>query len=161
MRLAVIAGALAGGVTLSQFPEFSQQYLQRLAGRVEGLSQVVADFDASAAAADKTRAEALAELSGSTFLDRRQGDMARTFADYERLGADLAALRSAAAFGQMAEFWRFHDGQTLRGAWADFRPAVPVTAEGLAAGGAGAAGGAALVLGLLGLLRLRRTRRAA
>jgi len=33
LRAVTFAGGLAGAVGLSQFPEFSQQYTQRLAGR--------------------------------------------------------------------------------------------------------------------------------
>ena len=46
-----LAGAFVGGGSLSQYPEFAQQYTQRLAGQVDALGQVVADFDRSALAA--------------------------------------------------------------------------------------------------------------
>ncbi|MEM9851772.1 MAG: DUF2937 family protein, partial [Pseudomonadota bacterium] len=49
---------LAGGCAMlcatSQFPEFSQQYVQRLGGAVDELRRVAADFDASARAAGLT-----------------------------------------------------------------------------------------------------------
>ncbi|WP_300519133.1 DUF2937 family protein [Aliiroseovarius sp.] len=60
IRVLALVGGLGGAVTLSQFPEYSQQYLQRLAGAVDELSAVVAAFDASAAGFDLTRVEALA-----------------------------------------------------------------------------------------------------
>ncbi|NRB05388.1 MAG: DUF2937 family protein, partial [Rhodobacteraceae bacterium] len=44
-RAIALAGGLAGGLSLSQFPEFSQQYLQRLGGAVDALAVVVTDFD--------------------------------------------------------------------------------------------------------------------
>ena len=78
---------------MAQFPEFSQQYVQRLGGAVDELRIVVADFDASAQAAGLTREAALADLSGSEFRDLRQGDMTRTIARYERLD-DFKALAS-------------------------------------------------------------------
>ncbi|MBU0778826.1 MAG: DUF2937 family protein, partial [Alphaproteobacteria bacterium] len=34
IRALALIGGLAGGAALSQYPEFSQQYLQRLAGQV-------------------------------------------------------------------------------------------------------------------------------
>lgn len=37
-RVLALAGGLSGAVGLSQFPEFSQQYLQRLAGQVDALN---------------------------------------------------------------------------------------------------------------------------
>ena len=48
--LALVAG-LAGAGAMAQFPEASQQYVQRLAGAVDELSIVVADFDRSAQSA--------------------------------------------------------------------------------------------------------------
>jgi hypothetical protein len=161
VRAAVLAGALAGGVALSQFPEFSQQYLQRLAGRVDALGQVVADFDRSAQATGQTRDEALAEFRGTPFLERRRVDMTATFVAYDRLSADLADLRAASALGRLAEVWRLRDRRTLEGAWSDFRPAVPVTADGIACAALGAAVGGGAMLGLMGLVRLPRGRRRA
>ena len=48
LKFLAIAGGLAGAAGLSQYPEFSQQYTQRLGGQVDALSEVVADFEASA-----------------------------------------------------------------------------------------------------------------
>ena len=59
---------LVFAVALSQFPAFSDQYVQRLGGQVDALAQVAADFDRSARRAKLTRDEALAELSGSCLL---------------------------------------------------------------------------------------------
>ena len=42
MRAIAVAGGLAGAAGLSQFPEFSQQYVQRLGGAVDELTAVVA-----------------------------------------------------------------------------------------------------------------------
>ena len=41
LKILSIVGAVAGAAGLSQFPEFSQQYLQRLAGKVDALGLVV------------------------------------------------------------------------------------------------------------------------
>ena len=88
-----LAGAFAGGGALSQYPEFAQQYTQRLAGQVDALAEVVADFDASALDAGLTRTQALDQLAGSEFLDARQADMRETFARHIVLTATLADLR--------------------------------------------------------------------
>ena len=47
-RALALLGGLAGGVSLSQFPEYSQQYIQRLAGAVDELTLFVEGFDADA-----------------------------------------------------------------------------------------------------------------
>ena len=50
LRALTLAGGLTGAAVSSQFPEFSQQYTQRLGGAVDALAVVVADFDAMALA---------------------------------------------------------------------------------------------------------------
>ena len=41
LRTMALAAGLTGAATLSQFPEFSQQYTQRLGGAVDELSAIV------------------------------------------------------------------------------------------------------------------------
>jgi len=162
LRIVTLAGGLAGATGLSQFPEYSQQYLQRLGGAVDELSRVVADFDASAAAEGLSREAALAQMVGTDFVERRRDDMARTITRHDRLSADLAALRGTSPFARAAQPQRFTDREIAARAWDDFKPAVPVTFEGLSFAGIGFLGGALILSGLIGLLRLPfRRRRAA
>ncbi|WP_372834856.1 DUF2937 family protein [Puniceibacterium confluentis] len=49
LRAIALAAGRGGAVGLSQFPEFSQQYLQRLGGAVDGLARVIRQFDRDAA----------------------------------------------------------------------------------------------------------------
>jgi hypothetical protein len=153
LRLLALGAGLASGVTLSQFPEFSQQYLQRLGGQADSLAAVVAEFDASAQKAGLAREAALSELRGSTFLDLRQNDMRRVIARSERASADYALLKAAGPLERLALPHRFRDGQTLAATWADFRPAIPVTFDGLIAAGIGYALGWGLFLALAALAR--------
>lgn len=129
--LALIAG-IAGAGTLSQFPEFSQQYLQRLGGEAAALQGVVAEFDASAAQAGLSRPQALAELDGSAFLAAHQGDMRALITRADHAQADYALLRAADPLERLLLPHRFRDRQTLEATWSDFRPAVPVTPTGIA-----------------------------
>ncbi len=160
LKLLGLAVGIAGGVALSQFPEFSQQYLQRLAGQADALGQVAADFDASAQKAGLTRDVALTQLSGTTFLDYRQGDMRRVFARYSRISADLTLLRAAGPLERLALPQRFRDRETLSATWADFRLAVPVTADGLISAGIGFGAGWLVTGGILSLISrpFRRSR---
>ncbi len=160
LRLVALAGGLAGGVALSQFPEFSQQYLQRLAGQVDALGKVTADFDASAAKADMTREEALESMHGTDFLGFRQADMRSTFERYDRLQSDLTMLREAGPVERLFLPQRFDDTEVLKATWGDFAPAVPATTAGLTTGAVGFAGGWVAVIGLLSLI-LRPFRRRA
>ena len=151
----ILAASLATGVAGSQFPEFSPQYLQRLGGQYDALSQIARDFDASATKAGLTRDAALAEITGSTFRDAYRADMERAFARLEKITADLALLRAARPLERMAFPHRFRDTETFAATWADFRPAVPVTPEGAIATGLG------FLVGLIGLNTLLAALRAA
>lgn len=143
-----LAGGLAGALATSQFPEYSQQYLQRLGGAVDALSVVVADFDASAAAADLTRGEALAQMQGTAFLESRHSDMSRTFERHERLQDDLNAMQGAGPFMRAYHAARLTDGQIAQAAWAAYQPAMPLNFAGLIFAGFGFVVGL-LILGTL------------
>jgi hypothetical protein len=159
MRSIVFAGGLAGAAATSQFPEFSQQYLQRLGSAVDALSEVVADFDASATASDLTREEALAEMQGTAFLERRSADMTRSITRYERLSSDLETLQGQGPFMRAYNGTRFTDPEIASAAWDAFQPAVPVSFAGLTFAGAGFLSGSAILSLILGLLRLPFWRR--
>lgn len=159
MRLLALAAGLAGAGAMAQFPEASQHYVQRLAGAVDELSVVVADFDRSAQSAGLTRDEALAELSGSTFLAARNADMTRTITRYEALSSDLTLLRAAGPVERALLLPARLDTEIGRRALEDFRPALPLTASGAGFAGVGFVGGYGLLaLFLSGLGRLMRRR---
>lgn len=152
IRLLTFIGGLAGAVSLSQFPEFSQQYLQRLGGQVDALALVTQDFDMSATKAGMDREAALEALNGSEFLTRRQQDMRTTFARYERLSRDLDQLQNAGPIERLTMPQSFTDGQLLRATWSNYKPAMPVTITGLIISGIGFIIGWALIKVLLSLL---------
>jgi hypothetical protein len=126
---------LSGGAVMliaaSHFPEFSQQYVQRLGGAVDELRLVVADFDKSAAGVGMTREEALASMTGNAFQDARRADMNRSFTRLDRLERDLVTLQGADAFSRLRHVARFADKGIAARAWDAYRPAVPVTFDGL------------------------------
>lgn len=160
VRALVLAGGVLGGAAASQFPEFSQQYTQRLGGAVDALEEVVADFDASAQASGLSRAAALDQMRGAEFLDRRRSDMTRTFARYDRLRADLAVLQGAGPFMRAYHAARMTDGDVAQAAMQAYAPAVPVTLAGLVFAGSGFVVGLCAVWAALRLilwpLRARR-----
>ena len=137
IRTLALAGGICGAAALSQYPEFSQQYLQRLAGQVDALTAVVDDFEASAMEAGLTRTEALAELTGTPFLIDRQADMRRTFRRHAVLADNLATLREATPLERIVMPQRMIDPATFAATWRDFRPAMPLTVAGVVAGGIG------------------------
>lgn len=130
LRSLVLIGGLLGGATASQFPEYSQQYRQRLGGAVDALAEVAADFDASARAEGLDRDAALAQMQGTPFLDRRKADMTRTFDRYARLRLDLDALEGAGPFMRAYYVVRSTDTEVAAAALDSFEPAVPLTVAG-------------------------------
>jgi Protein of unknown function (DUF2937) len=148
-RILAILGGVSGGVALSQFPEFSQQYLQRLAGKVDALTAVAAQFDTTARNNGLTRETALAALTGSPVLEDQQADMRATLARQAVLAENLATLRAASPLARLTMPQRLGDIDTLQATYADFRPAIPATTEGAITAGIGYVGGWAVVAGLL------------
>ncbi|MEM6760742.1 MAG: DUF2937 family protein [Pseudomonadota bacterium] len=129
-------GLVCGGLG-AQFPEFSQQYVQRLGGAVDALGEVVADFDTSAAAEGLSRKAALAQMTGGAFVERRRADMVRSFDRYDRLAADLEALQGAGPFTRATMAMRMTDRDVAQAALRAFRPALPLNFAGAAFAGAG------------------------
>ena len=158
MRILAQAGAIAGALALSQFPEFSQQYVQRLSGAVDELRAVTFAFDTAARVGGLSREEALAELKGTRFGDQFSDDMRARIYRFERLDADHMALAGSAPLERLARFWRFRDRDLVQRTWAAYQPAVPVSLEGLTFAGIGFAGGWVLVSLALGFLFGRRHR---
>ena len=151
LKVLSIAGGLAGAAGLSQYPEFSQQYTQRLAGQVDALTEVVADFEASAMRSGLTRTEAFEQMTGTQFLEDRQADMRRTFTRHAVLSENLVKLRAASPLQRMIMPQRLMDGDTLSQTWGDYTPAVPLSTAGAASAGVGFLagwGGVAAILSL-------------
>ncbi len=134
-RLALAIGLLCGLIG-TQWPEFSQQYRQRLGGALDELSRIVAAFDAEAASRSLTPAEGVARLKDNPDPLARErgaaieGDIARQ----ARLERQLEALRDAGPLERLIVMARDLDTATASRTLRDFEPAVPVTAESLVVG---------------------------
>ena len=72
-RMIAGVGGLGLALVLSQFPEYAQQYTQRLGGAVDELRVITEDFDRAAAEGGLDRATALGryEASNDDFLAGR------------------------------------------------------------------------------------------
>lgn len=95
-RIASVIGGLAVGLTLSQFPEYAQQYTQRLGGAVDELRMITAEFDSAAGKAGLTRDAAIGRfaVTGDDFIEGRGLSMAQTFARYEHTHARSSSTRT-------------------------------------------------------------------
>ncbi len=156
-----MAGGLALGVAFSQFPEYAQQYSQRLGGAVDELRVITMRFDADAEREGLSRQAALARYAGTndTFIAGQGRSMQVTFERYVELSAMLERIRGASAMERLALLPDYADSEIGARALEDFQPAVPVTVEGLAYAAGGFVLGYGLSLGLLSLLLLPFRRR--
>ena len=159
VRLLAMVAGVAGALALSQFPEFSQQYLQRLAGAVDELRVIVDNFDRAATDSGKTRDEALVELSETDFGQNLGRSLAGTIQRYERLNGDLLALEAANPLERLAQPWNMADRELFEKTLSVYQPAIPVTKEGAITTGIGFVGGWVLVGGTLGWVGRRFGRR--
>ena len=132
-------GGLGLAVALSQFPEYAQQYTQRLGGAVDELRVITEDFDRSATVGGLDRTQALQRYVASqdSFLAERGTSMAATFARYEQLSATLARIQNADPVTRLQSLPAYFDSDIGRRTLANYRPAVPVTIEGLLYAGGG------------------------
>lgn len=127
LRAVTLAVGLTGAFGAAQFPAYSQQYMQRLGGAVDALAQVVADFDASAAKEGLSRTEALAQMRGTAFVERRRADMVQAFDRYARLRTDLSVLQGQGPFMRAYHATHLTDAEIAKRAWQAFQPAFPLT----------------------------------
>ena len=150
IRTLAMIGGLAGAVTLSQFPEFTQQYMQRLSGARTELKVITTGFDLTAKAAGYTREDALDKMGGTDFQNDLRDQMKTSFNRFEQLDAAYSALKGTEPLARLAKVWHFRDTDLAKRTWEDFRPAVPITADGLLCAGIGFVGGWLLVSLILG-----------
>jgi hypothetical protein len=149
-------GGLALGLCFSQFPEYAQQYEQRLGGAVDELKGIVADFDHDATSFGLTREDALKRyaVSPDGFIVERGTSMDRTLARYSMLNGMLTDLQNAGPLERVWHLGDYLDSDVGARALQTYKPAVPVTLEGFAWGLAGWAIGYLLVYPLLGFFTL-------
>lgn len=138
-RIAAMAMGIVGALGASQGPEFAQQYTQRLGGAIDELETIVERFDDSAAGVGLGREDALARLEADEeVLVRSQGQSARlTVARLENLRDQRERLSEAGDFSRVLTLLRVADPQIAQRAYLEYRPALPVTSEGMLAAGLG------------------------
>jgi hypothetical protein len=157
MRRALsIVGGLALGFGFAQFPEYAQQYEQRLGGAVDELRIIVDDFDRGAASFGLSREDALLRyaMSPDEFLQDRGLSMRMTLGRYERLRADLADLQQASALRRVQLLPHYLDSDVGARALENFELGVPATGEALSWGLVGTLIGYVVLYPFLGFFTL-------
>ena len=157
LRILTLATGLLAGAAGSQYPAFTDQYAQRIGGAVQELSLIAENFDASARAEGLTRAQALARLTGSSdaFVQAHGGQLAQSFDRLDRLSLQQARLTGGNPVSRLSVVATGADLALLSATSESFRPAVPLTLEGVLFGVIGYLLGSE---GLRLLLRLVRRR---
>ena len=138
-RIIAGVGGLGLAIALSQFPEYAQQYTQRLGGAVDELRVITEDFDRAAAEGGLDRAAALGryEVSNDDFLAGRGGSMTATFQRYEQLSATLMRIQNADPIERFQSLPAYLDTDIGRRTLESYKPAIPVTMEGILYAGGG------------------------
>lgn len=150
-----MTAGLTGAAGVSQFPEYSQQYVQRLGGAVDELSRFMDDFDEDAASLDLSREAALVDLAqGGQMGAARADTMVGTIERYDRLSNDLEQMQGLGPFSRARYATRFTDTELAGRVWENYKPAMPVTFEGAIFAFIGFLSGLALFSALIYLLRL-------
>lgn len=157
-KAAFLLFGLAGAALLSQFPEFFQQYTQRLGGRLDEVRTQVEALETRASASSKTLNAYLEQFLVSQDRDVRQEG--RALAALVQRRATLATAYSA--LSDTSQFWRARafaehvDMDIARATARDYQPATPLTAESAVYSGAGFGAGGVIYSVLFGWRRRRR-----
>lgn len=130
-KLAIITGLIIAAV-LSQFPEYVQQYIQRVGGAHAELRQIAEDFrtDASKFGLSEDQALHRFKASDDTFLAERGESLEQTLQRYAFLTKHYAALKTKRPFGSLLAFVKRRDPTIAREAISDFQPGLPLTRDG-------------------------------
>lgn len=122
-----------GAVAFSQFPEFIQQYLQRLGGHLDEARRQLAKFTEAAAQSNLTLPQFIDRTSANpdTAVAKLGGVMQDAVDRVNELSFANAAIHDASLWERPFVFLRHVDGEIASATWAIYQPAVPTTAEGL------------------------------
>ena len=130
---------LLGAVGFCQLPEFIQQYLQRLGGRLDEARRQLAQFEAVAAQSKLTLQQFIERTSANTdtAVARLGGVMQDAINRVAELSSAETAIRNASIWEKPFVFFS-HLDRSIAGATLEvYKPAVPTTTEGLIYAAAG------------------------
>ncbi len=124
---------VVGAILFSQAPEFMQQYLQRLGGRLDEARLHVLQFQHTAAESGLTLERLIGQTTSNAdpAVARLGGVMTDAISRVATLEQAQAAILHASLWTRPFVFLRNFDPAIARSTWSIFRPAVPTTAEGL------------------------------
>ena len=158
-RRFALGAALLLAALVSQLPEFTQQYRQRLGGAIDELTAMLSQFDSEAAGQSLTRQQGIAHLAGNSdpIVQGRGAAIETAQSRADRLTRQRESFSTAGPISQYAVLAERLDLGIARRTLGDFQPALPITTAGLIAAAVGFALGWVLVR-LLALPFRRRVR---
>ncbi|MGA3006537.1 MAG: DUF2937 family protein [Opitutaceae bacterium] len=124
---------VTGAVIFSQFPEFIQQYLQRLGGHLDEARRQLAQFEQTAAQSGLTLNQFIIRTGANAdpSVAKLGGLMSAATARVDALQAAQSAIQHASPWTRPFVFFRYLDPAIAHATWTIFRPAMPTTLEGL------------------------------
>jgi hypothetical protein len=153
---------LVGALLLSQFPEFFQQYTQRLGGRLDEVTAQVTALEGRAAEAGKDLRRYLRGLQLHRDVDVRREGMALQALVHRKATLEEAyqAMAGVDRWWRASAFVEHVDWDVAASTLEVYRPAMPVTPEAGVYAAAGFGSGALIFLAILGLWGPERRRTA-
>lgn len=138
-RMLALSFGLFGAIVMSQAPELTQQYRQRIGGAIDELRVLVDAFDRQSQDSRIDRAQALAlyDASGEPFLRQQGQTMRQTISRFENLETQRQQLSEASAIMKPLILAQDADAAIFSNTWRDFEPAVPLTVPGIVWAAAG------------------------
>lgn len=132
-RIANGLAAIGGAGFCSQFPEFYQQYIQRLGGRLDqALVQEARIYEAAQSQGLTVPEYVDRFLQSEDPVFQAEGELLlQTLADAEHLRAALLELANASPLERPVTFFQHMDADLFRATLEAYVPAMPVSVEGL------------------------------
>ncbi|WP_275789189.1 DUF2937 family protein [Pararhizobium gei] len=132
-RLITLGSGIFGAIVMSQAPELTQQYRQRIGGAMDELRVIVENFDreANRNAIDRETALGLYAASAEPFLKDQGVSMRQTLTRFQNLEGQQQALEAASPIYKPFILIKDADPAILENTWRDFIPAVPVSLPGM------------------------------
>ncbi len=122
-----------GAVSLSQFPQFYGQYMQRLGGHLDEARRALEQYIQAARNLNMSLEEYITEhLESGSDVFVSTGEVIRDLVNrVETLEQSYSALQDATIYNRWFVFMREVDWSIAAGTWENFVPGVPTTVEGL------------------------------
>lgn len=122
-----------GAVSLSQGPEFIQQYQQRLGGHVDEARRQVDQYENVARQSGITLDQFIAQTNANAdgAVAKLGSVMTEATTRLHHLEASQQAIAQSSIWERPFVFLRHMDSEIAQSTWAIFKPAVPTTAEGV------------------------------